>query len=400
MKFRTKTWIKTGEYLLIAALLVVIGYQIYSKNISVTKVLVIHSYNTDLAWVGDIDNGINRSLPALNGKVQVRQHYMNVLNHPDCNFFRLAADDARLAIDDWKPQVVILVDDLAQALVGFPNLRWKPGAKIDDVRAGIVSQLTKKRCEQRDANFFGLDRLTPEDLTPIIIFAGVNGDVIRYGYDQAVNVTGIFEHKNYDALAETLNAVNQASSSMATAVQLINDYSATAIAENPRYEGRSWAPLKWLPPKNPTTFEEWKVEVARASANNAMLLIANYQNLIDSEKRLVPGKEVIAWTEKNSKYSAVGAATNFVADGGMMTLAISGIEQGEVSIGMVKHYLETGKLPPQVEARQFLIGLNQSLIRKRELKLPQIYEAFSREIGTYNGVSEVLYQDAANTAKP
>jgi hypothetical protein len=155
-----------------------------------------------------------------------------------------------------------------------------------------------------------------------------------------------------------------------------------------------------LPPKNPTTFEEWKVEVARASANNAMLLIANYQNLIDSEKRLVPGKEVIAWTEKNSKYSAVGAATNFVADGGMMTLAISGIEQGEVSIGMVKHFLETGKLPPQVEARQFLIGLNQSLIRKRELKLPQIYEAFSREIGTYNGISEVLYKDAANTAKP
>ena len=84
----------------------------------------------------------------------------------------------------------------------------------------------------------------------------------------------------------------------------------------------------------------------------------------------------------------------------MITLAISGIEQGEVSIGMLKHYLDTGKLPPQVEARQFLIGLNQSLIRKRELKMPQIYEAFSREIGSFQGVSEVQYKDSANAAKP
>lgn len=373
-----------------------IAWKLYEHNREQKKVLVIHSYNTDAPWVNDVDSGIDRALGKMSNSVQARRHYMNLLNHPDCNFYHLAAADARLAIEDWKPDVIVLVDDLAQALIGFQNLQWKQGADIEGVRKRIVDQLTDKRCPKQDAKFFGLDQLNTADKKPAIFFAGVNGDVIRYGYDQATNVSGIFEHKNFQALTETLNTVNAAAPEHAEAVQLLNDYSATALSENLLYAQNNWAPLKWLPPRNATTFEEWQSVVRFASNAGAMLLIANYQNLVDAQGRIVPARDVIAWTERNSRYPAVGAATNFVSDGGMITVAISGTEQGEVVMQLVDHYLENGELLPQREAHQFLVGLNQPLVRKRQLQLPGIYEAFSREIGRFIEVSENIYRDSDN----
>src|SRR4051812_7902232 len=116
------------RWLLMLAVLSLLAGQVLLTRRDTFKVLVIHSYNTDLPWVGDVNAGIDRALAAHPASMQVRRHYMNLLSHPDCNHFRLAAEDARLAIDDWRPDAIVLVDDLAQALVGFPALHWRPGA--------------------------------------------------------------------------------------------------------------------------------------------------------------------------------------------------------------------------------------------------------------------------------
>lgn len=393
------TGLRLVQSLLMALVLGVVAYQVYLHRSATRKVLVIHSYNTDLPWVGDVDQGIARALAGQAAGVQVRRHYMNLLNHPDCHSFHLAAEDARLAIDDWKPDAVVLVDDLAQALVGFPNLRWKEGAPIAQVREGIVAQLTAQRCPDKTAAYFGLDKLTPADRLRPLIFAGVNGDVERYGYQHATQVTGIFEHKNYAALAETLNAVNAASPAKAVAVQLLNDDSPTAVAENPRYAAAHWGTLQWLPPRNVQTFAQWQAVVQEAATRDAMLLIANYQNLRDARGRLVPAGEVIAWTEQHSRHPALGAGTNYVADGGLMTLAISGTEQGQVAMGMVQQFFATGTMPPTREAQQFLVGMNPALVRKRQLRLPAVYEAFAREVGRFMEVSDHVYREAASGAR-
>ena len=379
--------------------LLLVGYQVYLHHRATRKVLVIHSYNTDLPWVGDVDQGIDRALAGRAARVQVRRHYMNLLNRPDCHHFHLAAEDARLAIEDWKPDAVVLVDDLAQALVGFPNLRWQAGAPIAEVREGIVAQLTDQRCPGQGAAFFGLDKPASPDKLRALFFAGVNGDVERYGYHLAAQVSGIFEHKNYAALAETLNAVNDASPNKAVAVQLLNDASPTALSENPRYAAARWGALQWLAPRNVQTFAQWQAVVREASARHAMLLIANYQNLRDARGRLVPADEVIAWTERYSLHPAIGAGTNFVADGGLMTLAISGTEQGQVAMGMVLQFLASGQMPPTRTAQQFLVGLNPALVRKRQLQLPAVYEAFAREVGRFMEVSEHVYRDAGVETK-
>lgn len=393
------SWIRVAQAVLMTLVLLLVGQQIYQHQRAARKVLVIHSYNTDLPWVGDVNQGIDRALAGARG-VQVRRHYMNLLNHPDCHYFHLAAEDARLAIDDWKPDAVILIDDLAQALVGFPNLRWKPDAKVHEVRKGLVAQLTDQRCPEQGAAFFGLDKLRPPAQPRPIFFAGVNGDVDRYGYPLAIEVSGIFEHKNYAALAETLNVVNAASPHKATAVQLLNDNSTSALAENAFYSAATWKPLEWLAPRNVQTFAQWQAVVQAASGRGAMLLTANYQNLQDARGRLVPPQDVIAWTEEHSRYPVLGAGTNYVADGGLMTVAISGSEQGEVVMRMALHYLATGQMQPTRTAQQFLVGMNPALVRKRGLQLPAVYEAFARELGRFMEVSEHVYRDAASGAKP
>lgn len=355
------------------------------------RVLVVHSYNTDLPWVGDVDRGIDRALRQAGAHVQVRRHYMNLLDHPDCNHFRSAADDVRLAIEDWQPRALVLVDDLAQALVGFRHLRWQHGAYPVQVQRALTTQLTRGRCEGQA--LFGVQPAAPTGVAAVF-HAGVNGDTAQYGYDRAGNVTGVLEHKNLAALAGLLKRINDGARTQAVAVQLLNDRSPTALAENERYVSPHWSPLRWLAPANVRTFREWQQQVRNASSQGAMLLIANYQNLVDDEGRIVPPEEVIAWTERYSVYPAVGAGTSFVSDGGLATIAVSGIEQGEVVMRMALHHLRTGEILPQQAGSRVLVGLNRTLARKHRLDTGGLLRAVPAELRGFMAITEHVYLES------
>ena len=65
----------------------------------------------------------------------------------------------------------------------------------------------------------------------------------------------------------------------------------------------------------------------------------------------------------------------------MLTLAVPGYEQGQVTLKMALQVLagtSVADIKP-VEAKQFVVGMNKSLVIKRGLDLPLVYEAFSRE---------------------
>jgi hypothetical protein len=358
------------------------------------KVLIVHSYNTDLPWVGDVDHGMDGALRQARPRVQVRRHYMNLLNHPDCHHFRDAAEDVRLAIDDWHPRVLVLVDDLAQALVGSRHVLGQADAGSKGTPQEPSAQPALARCERNGAPLFKAEASAAANAPMAIFYAGVNAGVAQYGYDRASNVTGVLEHKNLAALAAVLKKVNDAAATPAVAVQLLSDHSATALAENERYGSPHWAPLRWLAPANVASFREWQQRVRSASRQGAMLLIANYQNLLDDQGRIVPAEEVIAWTERHSEYPAVGAGTGFVSDGGLVTVAMSGIEQGETVMRMALHYLRTGELPPPQSATRILVGLNRALARKHHLETAPLYRALQARLGGFMAVSEHVYLES------
>ncbi len=387
-------FVTAAKFVVIAALLIAAGRLVMAHNQEQTKILVVHSYNTDMAWVNDIDDGIRQAIedadPGIARRLNVRTHYMDLRNHPDCNFYRNAAANVRFTIDDWGPEAVIIVDDLGQALVGFNHLDFAPGAPDRTAMAhDLNTWLAGDRCDLPALDFFDLDN--PAAAPPEIVFAGVNGGVGRYGYDVARNVSGIFERKNYPALIEMLGDLADAYDGPVAGVTMLNDASPTGMTESRNFETIDWAPFTPSPPVNAATEADWRAAVMQANADDKMLLIANYQNVVDAEGDPVPPRDLIAWTERHAKLPVLGANTNFVADGGMLTAAIAGSEQGRVAMGLAIAAVEGDAPHRRVEAEQFLIGMNQSLVRKRDLTLPSIYEAFSREIGTFVGAVERLY---------
>lgn len=385
-----RSFFAVAKYAVIVVLLLTVARLVMLQNSEQTKILVVHSYNHDLAWVNDIDGGIRRALNDAPMKINARTHYMNLRNHPDCNFYKTAAADVRFTIDDWKPAAVILIDDLAQALVGFNQLDLEGGTDREKLANGLNEWLSGDRCDTPELDFFQLDQ-PAQGPFPEIVFAGVNGDVDHYGYDDATNVSGIYEHKNYRALIETLTSLEAAYQGPKNGIIMLNDASPTGQTENANYLRHDWSPFRSVPPVSAHSFDDWKAAVIDANARDLMLLIANYQNVVGEDGRPVTPETLVRWTELNAKLPVLGMNTRFVADGGMMTVAIAGSEQGTVAMELAFASLLSDVEHKQVFAKQFLIGMNQSLVRKRDLELPSIYEAFSREIGTFVDVIEQLY---------
>ncbi|MBX2809060.1 MAG: hypothetical protein KTR20_10565 [Cellvibrionaceae bacterium] len=383
--------------LLMAGIIALIFY--YNKD--QPRIFIVHSYNTDLAWVKEIDKGLNIQLDKQLARAHVRRHYMNLKNHPNCNYYRVAAKDTRLAIKSWQPDIVILVDDLAQQLIGVNYLQMieNPSKPIAVWHGEIAQNLAKSTCpeKQQEAEIFfefGQD-IVIEDKLPLLIFAGVNHDVDSYGYYDADNISGIFERKNFRALTETLLALSQGSASKKTnKVMVLNEYSNTVFREMARYRN----PINWPDSLHlvdvvmAATESQWKAAVQQANAANAMLLIANYQAVYrDNKKQKIPAAELVQWTEQHADYPVLGAGTSYVADGGAITLAISGREQGEKAIVLAADYLKNGTVPETEDAKLFLVGLNTRLLKIKDITLPKIYEAFSETVKPFLPLSEVVH---------
>jgi len=211
-----------------------------------------------------------------------------------------------------------------------------------------------------------------------------------YGYYQADNVKGIFEHKNPDAIRQTILDIYNAipGTDKPTSVQILSDNSGTAISEKNFFENILQekgldVPLEWKPVVYADTFEQWKQFINDANQNGSILLIANYGQIKENagDAKPMSTAKLIAQTEQIAKYPVLGAATNFINDGGMLTLAVPGYEQGQITIQMALQVLSGTPVSKinSVEAKQFIVGMNKSLVIKRGLDLPLIYEAFSRE---------------------
>ncbi len=89
---------------IIGALVAFVG-----TNLAKPRILVLHSYDLDYSWVRDVNVGLNR---VLRGKpYNVRWHYMDTKRNPSNDFRERAGLLARRIIGDWKPDLIIAVDD-------------------------------------------------------------------------------------------------------------------------------------------------------------------------------------------------------------------------------------------------------------------------------------------------
>lgn len=318
-----------------------------AHNLTKPRVLILHSYDPQYAWTRDVDVGLTRILADRTARLAIRRHYMDLKRHPWPQAKANAGRIARKVIDEWRPDLVIAVDDDAQEYAA------KHYAGRSDIR---------------------------------IVFAGVNGDAEAYGYGGADNVTGILERLPLPAMRDALLSM-QAKGRPLRLLEL-GDRSATVLEDHRRILAYDWRPIEYVDAQLVGDFEQWQQIVLAAAGRADVLLVTNYRMLARSaqDKTLVPPKEVIAWSVRHSPVPMVGTNGFFVEDGGMLAVAKSPFEQGEAAATLALAIVEKGKAPssiPVTASSNFVILMRPGEMARHGVRLPDWYESFARATNGY-----------------
>jgi len=331
-------------------------------NLAKPRILVLHSYDLDYSWVRDVNVGINR---VLRGKpYNIRWHYMDTKRNPSNDFRERAGLLARRIIGDWKPDLIIAVDDDAQ----------KYAVMYYAVTPAEAKKLSKKPVQ--------------------IVFVGLNGEPKPYGYDLAMNATGILERKQWTAVKNLIgDAVRpRVPATRQLRIAYVGDTSGSVKEDTKFIDSFDWSPYKLVSSKLVSTYDDWKAEVARANNEADVLLTTNYRRIQETAadtKRMVDPAELVKWTEDNTpKIPVIGTNGFYVEDGGMIAIATSPFEQGEVGAHMAVDILDRGRDPksiPVQSTQEFIVYMRADRVRQNNFPVPRVYESFARAMNNYYG---------------
>lgn len=311
------------------------------------RILVLHSYDSAYPWVRDVNVGLMRVL-GKKGSYSLRWQYMDLKLHPGPESRRAAGITAKRIIEQWNPDVLIAVDDDAQDLVARDYVNH-PRIKV--------------------------------------VFAGVQADPAKYGYVGVENVTGIIEQKPLAAYRTALLDIAKLNNNV-QAPRLVNiaDKSASVTFDDIYIKKFDWKPIRLVDSILVGTYEEWQQKILRAGQQADFIMVSNYRRLARSaaDPKLVPASEVMSWTEANAKIPVIGTNSFNVEDGGTLAIGVSPYEQGQVAGRMAVDIIDFNKKPnalPVLTTRQFVVAMRVDAFRKKNIRIPAMYEAFARGTG-------------------
>ena len=314
-------------------------------NVTKPRILILQSYDPSYPWTRDIDVGLKRIAKNWTN-YSVAWHYMDTKKNSDPQSLERTGIIARRTIKRYDPHVLIAIDDLAQQLA---------------------------------AQYF------VDDPQLQIVFAGVNGSIESYGYDKALNVTGIFEKKQLHAVKETILALESKKeiSNPNPKIMYVLDASASLEQDRPLIDNYSWAPVNYRGSYVAQNYVNWQQIIEQEGSKVDYIIVANYRKLPREEKgsTFANPQEVMSWTDKNAKVPVIGINSFNVEDGAAISIGVSPFEQGMVAARMVEtiieQKIEANKIP-MVESKQYIVAIRESSLKMKHMQLPKIYEAFGR----------------------
>lgn len=323
------------------------GFFVVWENYRKPRLMVLHSYGTDYVWTRDINEGVKRVL-AKNHWFTVRYHYLHTNRFNSEDELRRSSQAGRQAVEQFRPDVLLAIDDHAQELVGKYYL--------NDPRMKIV-------------------------------FAGLNGEITPYGYDKANNVTGIMEHKQFKPVQEMITGI-WGDQGRPPRLAHLSDQSMASTTDTAEAEKFAWLPLIYSGGTKVGDFVAWKKKALELTKQVDFLLVSGYRQMPygDGRKEFVPADEVMAWTLANVTVPVIGLNAFNSRDGAMLSLGVSPYEQGEVSTQMAVDLLngskKIGDLPIR-PASQYVVSMSQKGLERYRIKPPQVFEAFARATNNY-----------------
>lgn len=339
---------RTVVNVLISVFLVGVAGIFLYQSINRPRILILHSYDAAYPWVRDVNIGLMRVLEK-KGSYSLRWQYMDLKISPSPASRRAAGITGRQIVDEWNPDVIIAIDDDAQDLVA----RY------------YVNHPTVK-----------------------IVFAGLQGSLIDYGYVGAENVTGILEEKPLKAFRTALLDISKINNFRPVPRVLhIADKSPSVVFNDKHIKQFEWGPLAQGDSILVDNYVDWQKKVGEAGQQADYIMVSNYRKLARSATNpsLVPAREVMSWTEANAKIPVIGTNAFNVEDGGTLAIGGSPYEQGQVSARMAVDIIDFNKKPKAIPIQptlQFVVAMRVEELKKKNIRLSPLYEAFAR--GTNN----------------
>lgn len=291
------------------------------------RVLIVYSYEKELAWTQQCDEGIRKALPQ---NVLIDRFYMATKRIPQEEFESKAAE----ALEEFKriqPDLVILSDDNALRLLG-PEIS----------AAGVP-----------------------------VVYLGINGNPREYFETLPDNVAGVIERIPLLHWVRILFDIVPKADSLY--VMLDGSPTADAIIKS-AFQGRSSINydnknIYW---EQTTDWESWKRAVL--DADEGIILMPIYHALKDSEGVHVPMGKVISWTAANSRVPVFATQDYAVGEQGVVgALVVVGEEHGFLAGTIAKKALEGVPLHQLsvLDDQKGAYYFNKNQLRRYKLTLPK-----------------------------
>ena len=326
----------------LAAFIILLG----SFNVGKPRIMVLQPSSQELPWTRNVDAGIQKVLKKNRMPVTVKWHYLDLDDNQQGDHLKNAVAEAKRAISQANPDVLIAVDDESNKYVA--------------------------------RSFAGKGK-------PKILFVGILQSPKLYGYDGVANASGIVELLPLEAVRDTLLTIRKGRDAR-IAVLAMDDV--TGRAELAQVQSFNWGPHHLTAVHASSSFTEWQKFTVQVADQADVLLVMSYGGLKrgNGDGRELLRKEIATWLEKNAGPLPLGICDTFVADGGGLGISPPPIDYGEQAMLMALKWIEAPKgsaPPPVTSSPHFRVSLRSSILAARGIKMPPIYIEAARIAEAY-----------------
>jgi ABC-type uncharacterized transport system substrate-binding protein len=265
------------------------------------RVLVVHSYHeTQKGHVVEMTQGIEEAF--VGSGVKMKYVYMDTKRHPGLAWKKGAGLMATRAMEAFGPEVVIAMDDNAQAFFVQKNMNLNQA--------------------------------------PVFVFGGINADISTYGFPRH-NVTGVLERPNIKESIELLQKILP----NIKKILMLSDKSKTTDYFID-YCKTLELPVEVIAYEQPLTLEEWEASVQKYKdkVDAVGVYVSRTVKVAASGKAHVPEGKLIDILTMEGKLPTVGFFDTAATAGVLCAISVSMKEQGYMAGQMARAILE-GKTP-------------------------------------------------------
>ena len=208
---------------------------VVAENVGCDTILILQSEDHSDAFARRVDIGLREAFGA-KVTTTVRPHYMDSGMAPDRAGEAATGETAKALVERLRPTVLVTIGDDAQEYVA--------------------------------KQFAGRAR-------PSIVFAGISGDIGRYGFRDKPNVTGVVASRPYGATRDLLLAANtfRPHHPITRIFHISADYEDYEYPD-PKITQFDWRPMTLDGSVRVATLEDWQNAVRRAATTSDVIVVS------------------------------------------------------------------------------------------------------------------------------